>query len=400
MQTITLGNKKGLVFPVMSNGVIRVDYSDNIPDIGSNADTSDDIPYGIWGHKSSFCFETIITPYDVNGSGNDTTGTSSNSVTDSTKTFPAGQYATNDGYWSDKHLPRKSTTLAYNRASHKMAIFYSSKLKIYLSNATTSVLSGGDYISTTDNNPASYKIEVEFITGTTTTTLISDVVIAPDYNQTLPWSSDVLTGGFDSKGRLTHTKIETLGGSAHGGSTTFTSGTNPSTNLYYFGQELFIKDGFNYTSIGTVAYGFSGATVTLSGTPSVSLNSQTIYQKAPQEATYVNNSYHIGVSFDNRTKKLNILFNGGIIKSVIHSDKDNDFQLDPEDLYIGANGSLSRSVHPSTWPSNLGYTNRQFYGVFHELVYVDGVHSSFTGKTLTPNHSNTLLFLTFEEVDL
>ena len=127
MQTLSIGNKKGLVFPVMCNGCIKIDYQDNIPDIGSDADTSNDIPYGIWGHNGSFCFDAIITPYDVNGSGNHTTGTSATTVTNSKKTFPDGEhsspYTTTSGHYSDKHLPRTHATQAVNRENHKKAIF-------------------------------------------------------------------------------------------------------------------------------------------------------------------------------------------------------------------------------------------------------------------------------------
>ena len=408
MQTLSLGNKNGLVFPVMCNGCIKINYSDNVPDIGSDADTSNDIPYGIWGHKGSFCFDAIITPYDVNGSGNHTTGTSATTVTDSKKTFPDGEhtapYTTTSGYYSDKHLPRAHATQAANRANHKMAIFYSTNLKIYLCNATTDVLQAGTYHTTNTNNPASYKIEVQLTTGSTTTTLVSNTLIYPDHIQPSTYTTDILAGGFDSQGRLTHTKIETLGGSAHGGGASFTSGTNPASNLYHLGQELFIKSGFNFKSIGTVAFGSgwpatSTTTVYLSGTPSSSLNSETIYQKAPKEANYVNNSYHVGVSFDNNTRKLSILFGGGTSKTVTHNEDDNDFELVAEDLYLGANGTNTHAT-ASSFPDHIGYTNSQFYGVFHELSMTKHIHSAFNGKSLYPYHDKSLLFLTFEEVDM
>lgn len=407
MQTLSIGNKKGLVFPVMCNGCIKIDYQDNIPDIGSDADTSNDMPYGIWGHNGSFCFDAIITPYDVNGSGNHTTGTSATTVTNSKKTFPDGEhsspYTTTSGHYSDKHLPRTHATQAVNRANHKMAIFYSTNLKIYLCNATNDVLHG-TYHTVNTNNPASYKLEVQLTTGSTTTTLVSDTLIYPDNIQPSTYTTDILTGGFNRQGRLTHTKIETLGGSAHGGGASFTSGTNPASNKYYLGQELFVKRGFSFKSIGTVAFGSgwptsSTTTVYLSGTPSSSLNSETIYQQAPKEANYVNNSYHIGVSFDNATRKLSILFNGKSTKTVTHNEDDNDFQLAAEDLYLGANGTNTHAT-ASSIPDHIGYTNSQFYGVFHELSMTTHIYSAFNGKSLYPYHDKTLLFLTFEEVDM
>ena len=56
------GDKKSLVFPIMGDGYIHLDYSKHIP-------TDSEEPYGLWGHKDSFMIETIVTPYDVNGFG-------------------------------------------------------------------------------------------------------------------------------------------------------------------------------------------------------------------------------------------------------------------------------------------------------------------------------------------
>lgn len=373
MQTVTIGKKQGLVFPIMCNGVINIDYSDNIPDIDSDSDTATDVPYGIWGHVGSFSFDAIITPYDTNGSTVD--------IVDSKKTIP------NNGYYSLR---------SYVGSGHEMVLFHSTKLKIYLVNS--SYTNGSGYADTLNyNNPATYQIKIVLVTGTTTTTLISDSVIFPSTNQPLTYSTNYMTGGFDSEGRLVNTLIETLGGSAHGGSTTFTSGTNPASNLYNKGESLFIKSGFDFTNIGRIT-NLNAATVTLSGTPS-SLNSQIIYREAPKEATYVDNTYHIGVSFDNNTKKLSILYEGRTIKTTTHSDKTTDFQLDAENLYLGANGT-NAYANSSTIPSNLALSNKQFYGVFHEMCFSKGLISSYDNGALRPTYQNLLMFLNFEEVDM
>ena len=52
------GDKKSLVFPIMNDGYVHLDYSKHIP-IGSLE------AYGLWGHKSSFMIESIVTPYGV-----------------------------------------------------------------------------------------------------------------------------------------------------------------------------------------------------------------------------------------------------------------------------------------------------------------------------------------------
>ena len=386
MQNVLLGNKKGLVFPVLCNGLIKVGYQDNIPDVADNDDASDDVPFGIWGHAGSFTLDAIITPYEINGSGVDST-----SVKNSQKSFPF------NGAESNKNLFHTSNAGSeFIRATHKMALFHSTKLKVYLVNNTSFHTDSPNFITHSKNNPSSYKVEVQITTGTGTTTLTSGVLIKPSTAQPFTYDDFTAGHGFDSQGRHTHSKIETLGSSAHGGSTTFTSGTNPASNIYHINQRLYTKDGFDFTSIGTVT-ALSGTTVTLSGTPSSTLNSKVIYEDAPKEATYVDDTFHIGVSFDNITKKLSILFNGIVVKTTTHPD-DNDFQLDSEDLLIGANGSNSFTTVSSS-VSNFGRTNEQFYGVFHELCFTNILTSAFNNGILEPNFKNTLLFLTFEEVD-
>ena len=87
---IYAGNKKALVFPIMGDGYVHLDYSKHIPkgpdavdndgdglaDAQNNAgigidetDDDDDAKYGLWSLADSFTMEGIITPFDVNGFG-------------------------------------------------------------------------------------------------------------------------------------------------------------------------------------------------------------------------------------------------------------------------------------------------------------------------------------------
>ena len=78
---IYAGNKKALVFPIMGDGYVHLDYSKHIPtgaDITSGTGSGieltetrddDDAKYGLWAHTSSFTMEGVITPYDINGFG-------------------------------------------------------------------------------------------------------------------------------------------------------------------------------------------------------------------------------------------------------------------------------------------------------------------------------------------
>jgi len=361
------------MFPMMCNGFVKVDYSNNIPDLEGDGLTTTDIPYGIWGHVGSFCFDAVITPYETNGSASD--------ILTSQKTTPIG------GSFS---------SVNYMGAGHKMCIFQNTNLKVFLLNS--SYTSNSSVFSSTlnYNNPSTYKIQVELTTGSTTTTLISDTMIFPNTAQPIQYGE--VDGIFNTKGRLTHTKIETLGGSAHGGSTTFTSGTSPASNLYTLGELLFTKNNFNGVNIGRIT-NLSGTTVTLSGTPS-SLNSQTIYREALKEANYVNDICHIGISYNNPTQKLNILYNGKIIKSTTHTDSTN-FQLAAEDIFLGANGTSTyvKADSDATAINNTS-SNNQFYGVFHEMSYSKGTISSFDSGLLNPIMTDNLLFLLFEEVDM
>ena len=80
---IYAGNKKALVFPIMGDGYVHLDYSKHIPKGPDGASYSesthgigidetaddDDAKYGLWSLADSFTMEGIITPFDVNGFG-------------------------------------------------------------------------------------------------------------------------------------------------------------------------------------------------------------------------------------------------------------------------------------------------------------------------------------------
>mgnify|MGYP003671759467 CR=1 FL=1 len=78
---IYTGNQKSLVFPIMGDGFVALNYTKHIPsgidrtssleggiEITDTVD-DDDTKYGLWAHDSSFTIEAIATPYDVNGFG-------------------------------------------------------------------------------------------------------------------------------------------------------------------------------------------------------------------------------------------------------------------------------------------------------------------------------------------
>jgi len=63
------GDKKSLVFPILGDGYVHLDYSRHIPKGTDGLEGNDDDAYGLWGHKRAFTIEAIATPYDVNGFG-------------------------------------------------------------------------------------------------------------------------------------------------------------------------------------------------------------------------------------------------------------------------------------------------------------------------------------------
>jgi hypothetical protein len=378
MQRVLLGQQRGLVFPVMCNANIKIDYSDNIPDVESDSLTSTDHPYGIWGHEGSFSLDAIITPYEINGNENA-------NIVDSKKTLPIG------GFYGGYYLAPNNASSTLIRANHKMAIFHSTNLKLFLVNDTLSVLDSGLWKTTTKNNPAKYKLEVE-ITTDTTTTLTSDAVIFPSHAQPARTNTDFIAGGINVKGQYIRDKIDTV--ASHSAGNNYFTAT--SITDYFVGQELFEKSGFTFNSLGTVS-SIVSTTVTLSAVPANILTGDDVFSYAPQDTPYVNNSYHVGITYNDAMKRINIFFNNKVVKEGTHSGT-TSFSLASEDLYIGANGENHHNSASGTKTSEASLNN-QFMGVLHELSFAKGNTPTFSTHTLNPKYSDTLLYLTFEEVD-
>ena len=98
MANVYLGNSKALVFPVMSDGYLKIPYAD------SNISTSKG---NLWNLSEGFVIEALITPYDVNGNTTD-------EVLTSTKTVPIG--TTNS--------TQSGSYFSTNRYSHKTFAVY------------------------------------------------------------------------------------------------------------------------------------------------------------------------------------------------------------------------------------------------------------------------------------
>jgi hypothetical protein len=153
MYKVNVGNRHSLVFPVMCNAHLLLDYSRNVPNTLTGSRT-DDVTIGIWDIETSFTIETILTPYDC-------AGNSGASITTSEKTLP---YNTNTNSQSRKFLDTA------NRPTYSMCIFYSDTAQLYLVNT-----------SSTTTKPAEYKLQFVVTadggSGDATSTLNSPAII-------------------------------------------------------------------------------------------------------------------------------------------------------------------------------------------------------------------------------
>tara|TARA_R110002051_G_scaffold2304_2_gene12193 strand:- start:14120 stop:15283 length:1164 start_codon:yes stop_codon:yes gene_type:complete len=387
MYDTLVGKQRSLVFPVMCNAHIKLDYSDNIPDTGGDGDSADDIAYGIWAHSGSFTFEAVVTPYDINGYGTHS-GLTARSFTASKKIMPALSQsvytATNQNkYQSELYLTRTA------RLTHEMMIFYSDNFQVSLVNSTLH----------NENQPAQYKIRVRLKLGTTTDTIDTDVVIAPSSD--VAWEFDTSLSstlgnkvftGINDKGRLTYDRISQV--VSHSGTALVVR--DNSLNLvgtdFFVGQEVFTAGtGFDFISIGTIA-AKSGNNLTLTTSYPSELTGF-LYLPIYKNPTYLNDAFHIACSYNDFSKKIDIFLNGTPIKTILHTQTDS-FSFNKADYFLGANGTGATGDASAV-------TNKQFMGELHELAITALNKTQFsTLFNLIPNYDKTLLYLRFEEVDI
>lgn len=384
---VFLGKQRSLVFPIMCNGYLTLDYSDNI------ASTGDGITYGLWALDDNFTFECVVTPYDINGYGTysaeghtlvPTTGslshTSGQAIMSSSKKISTAlpqsihTAATHTNHESELYLPRA------DRITHEMRLFHSTNFQVSLVNATEH----------NENNPAQYKIKVGVKLGTAAMEYFtSDVVIAPNTEHQLEYVDLDDNAGYDEEGRVGFRDIGDTTSEFSGASVNFTD----ADDFLFDNCEVFVRDGFTFTSIGTVSGNPTASGFTLNAAPSITVASgSTIFIRHLQEPAYINNTSHIACAWDNENKQLDIFYNGRRVKTGIHTQTDS-FVMSAEDFYIGANGTGSDGAGSAT-------TNNQFMGELHELSIMKIRKTSFTAlNNLMPKYQDTVLFLRFEEVD-
>jgi len=196
MPGIFAGDTKALVFPVMCDGYIKLDYSGG--DTSKNEEETElALRGGFWGHQGNFSIEAVITPYDVNGYGTNSSGGVDVGIVASEKTPPSlnddvTSSTTKNKYQSYKYFGNNSA-----RYSRKMMIFHNSNFSFYLEN------NSGSGIGFNINQPAEYRLVVKV----NNTLVISENVIT---------ASDTLYGYYDENGLYEGTTTsQTLSGGSY-----------------------------------------------------------------------------------------------------------------------------------------------------------------------------------------
>ena len=169
--TAHVGDTRALIFPVMCDGHLKIEYDDY-----NNNNSKDEL----WDYGGPFSIEAIVTPYDVNGIGHRTSG---KGRLDSTKTPPSPNLSLDDQADATSNYESVSYFGA-DRDAHKMMIFCNDYLKFYLQNTTSSNF----------NQPAEYKIVVE-LTDSIGTPISHTVSSEPVFI-----SKKSLTGYYDPDG--------------------------------------------------------------------------------------------------------------------------------------------------------------------------------------------------------
>jgi len=378
MYDVLTGKQRALVFPVMCNGFVKIDYSDNIPN------SADDVGYGVWTHSGDFTFEAIVTPYDINGALN--TALRGRTLSATKKIMPnSGHQGTLSNFQSEKYLS------VSDRITHEMIIFSSTNFYISLKNSTT----------TTANQPAEYKILVgiKLSSGAVQEFITDNVVIIPTKDRA--WkrltSSGIVSSfsGFNQEGRIEYEIAAILDSAFSSGGSVLNCNAVDSDTITD-DEPLFIREGYYFKAIGTVQTTDTSAnTITLTSPFNAPIADEAlIYRRTYADPTYINNSFHIACTYDETAKELNIYFNGLLVKTGTHAQS-GTFSFEDEDLFIGANGSSSSGSELST------LVNKQFMGEMHEMCLTSVIRRRFPSITsLHPNYNDTLFYFRFEEVDL
>ena len=333
--TAYVGKKHGLVFPVMSNGYIKIPFDSQVR--------------GFWDHDDSFTIETVITPYDVNGYGEErnksTLTTNYAAAVSSKKVMPSL-----DQYTKDSGTPANYQDYNYitysDRRTHKMMLFSNSKVQLYLQNTTA---------ATNHNQPADYKIGFKVITTGSTKTIESSALISPRTTGYYNITDGVYTA--------TNDELKYIPVTNDGSTKLAISGTaDAAITVGDIAEEYVAVNQKLYTSagvlIGTVS-SLSSTTINFSADIPDSGVSGNVYTEAPKQAIYAESIFHIAATFDKSTGDMAIYINGIRAQIDTHANPDT-FDWGQVDSYIGQDASLAQTVTKTDadwWVDTDGYNS-------------------------------------------
>jgi hypothetical protein len=372
--TTYIGEKKALVFPVMCDGYLKIDYSQEVAQEN----------YGIFGHDKSVTIETILTPYDVNGLGykfeDKDNPAGPNGVDNSIKTMPALQSGGTGAAPVVAHYQSHLYLNQTDRLSQKMVIFHNDGLEFYLLNNSI----------TNHNQPAEYHLGVKVVCGSTTDTLQTTLPIFT--GKTLHHNSSSASFYHSENDSIKFVTAEAnvaVSGHSPGDAVFTMTGANDSDNYFFVGQELFVVVLGNLISIGRVTIvATSGKTVNVTDPIPFDASGLILYTNAPREAPYLLSSTHLAATYDATNGNIGLYHDGELVASKIHTGfSSGTFVLEPADSYIGQDPDIGIAT--------------QFMGELHEFAILSGVKTEYNSLyTLAPNFKNVLIYYRFEETDL
>jgi len=389
--SIFAGKQRSLVFPIMCNAFLTIDYAKNVPDATTSADTSDDIPYGIWAHKGSFTFESIVTPYDVNGYGTYTGSQNHLNITTSKQIYPSPP----TGFVGSSQKEGENYLSRADRLNHEMTIFHNTNFQVFLVNDSLHNF----------NNPSKYKIVVKLKLGSNSIeTFTSPVVISSATDSYVKYASSDDLDGLDNNGRSAFIKV--------GDATSLTGATLAGTFVAHSRmmngdiQDIYIKSGDTYLRMGTINSHNTSNIVLATNSGDYATHEAIVdagcevFIEGERDAAYTCNLFHVACTYDDTDKRVNIFLDGSLVFTGTSSNTE-VFEFSRENMFIGANGQGSHAgVSGGATGSNSASTNQQFMGEMHEMSFENFIKPQFSSITnLTPKYADTLFYFRFEEVD-
>jgi len=345
MPGIYAGDTKSLVFPVMCNGYLKLEYET------PNSEFDDE--FGFWGHTRAYSIEAIISPFDCNGYGLKT-GSDSGLKT-SIKSIPS----LSENVTSNRNTYQSELFSAVTaRKNHKMMLFYNANVQFYLENTTIHNI----------NQPAEYKLCVKIGSGTATeskTIIISADTIYGKYNP------NYLYDGITSSKTLLDATTTISG----------TTVTCDSTENITVGTEIFNSNGVSLGTVQTIPNtpvnddGFA-TTFTLS---SATNYTQALYVSQPKEALYVETMYKVGFSYSN-SGEVDLYLNGKKLTKAVAGTKTTNNTFATSNSFIGQDGT------------NL---NTQFMGELYEICMYNGLDPTDYSTTINAGLNDMLFYYRF-----